>query len=91
VVNLGLGTITAISAASGCVPIPHSSCTKISSFLISFVSLSEHRQSVVLFKSGCVLGFGKFEGELKQGNWLVPHSICTGAGGIFLLCCDSKW
>ncbi|ELR18041.1 Fbox domain containing protein [Acanthamoeba castellanii str. Neff] len=56
----GLGTITAISAASG--------------------------QSVVLFESGRVLGFGEFKGELKKESWLVPRSVCAGAGGVFLLC-----
>jgi hypothetical protein len=52
----------------------------------SLLCLSEHRQSVVLFKSGCVLGFGKFEGELKQENWLVPHSIGAGAAVVTKNC-----
>ena len=41
---------------------------------------------MVLFKSGCVLGFGKFEGELKQENWFVPHSIGAGAAVVTKNC-----
>jgi hypothetical protein len=87
----GLGTITAISAASGCVPTLLSLTKTNNQFSDLFGTagpnrIPEHRQSVVLFESGRVLGFGEFKGELKKESWLVPRSVCAGAGGVFLLC-----